>query len=108
MTGLFGSLGTANPGHDRQSSSVANQQPQHCKYQYRRLLKTTRSTLKAEASYHLAGVGSIGMGVKVGSVERIVDDFCHWTSTQCQFYLYILRTKSGHIRTAGKFNEWRF
>ena len=74
MTGLFGSLGTATRGMtanqaalQTSSHNIANTNTDGYSRQ--------RVNLQAEASYHLAGVGSIGMGVKVGSVERIVDDF---------------------------------
>lgn len=74
MTGLFGTLGTATRGMTANqtalqttSHNIANTNTDGYSRQ--------RVNLQAEASYNIAGVGSIGMGVKVGSVERIVDDF---------------------------------
>ena len=63
MTGLFGSLGTATRGMtanqaalQTSSHNIANTNTDGYSRQ--------RVNLQAEASYHLAGVGSIGMGVK--------------------------------------------
>ncbi|OTN75082.1 flagellar hook-associated protein FlgK [Enterococcus sp. 8G7_MSG3316] len=74
MTGLFGSLGTATRGMTANqaalqttSHNIANTNTDGYSRQ--------RVNLQAEASYNIAGVGSLGMGVKVGSVVRIVDDF---------------------------------
>lgn len=74
MTGLFGSLGTATRGMNTnqlglQTSghNIANINTDGYSRQ--------RVHIQAERPYYMAGVGSIGMGAKAKSVDRIVDSF---------------------------------
>lgn len=74
MTGLFGSLGTATRGMNTnqlglQTSghNIANINTDGYSRQ--------RVHMQAERPYYMAGVGSIGMGAKAKSVDRIVDSF---------------------------------
>jgi flagellar hook-associated protein 1 FlgK len=74
MTGLFGSLGTATGGMS--ANQVALQTSSH------NIANTNtdgysrqRVGLQTQQPYYLAGVGTIGTGVKVSNVQRVVDDF---------------------------------
>ncbi|WP_291291724.1 flagellar hook-associated protein FlgK [Enterococcus sp.] len=74
MTGLFGSLGTATGGMS--ANQVALQTSSH------NIANTNtdgysrqRVNLQTKQPYYLPGAGTIGTGVKVNSVQRVVDDF---------------------------------
>ncbi len=74
MSGLFGTLGTANKGMNAQqialqttSHNIANANTEGYSRQ--------QTHIEADSPYYLSGVGSIGTGVKVDSVSRIVDDY---------------------------------
>lgn len=74
MTGLFGSLGTATRGMNTNqlglqtsAHNIANINTDGYSRQ--------RVHMQAERPYYMAGVGSIGMGAKAKSVDRIVDSF---------------------------------
>lgn len=74
MTGLFGSLGTATGGMS--ANQVALQTSSH------NIANTNtdgysrqRVNLQTQQPYYLPGAGTIGTGVKVSSVQRVVDDF---------------------------------
>ncbi|AQP54591.1 flagellar hook-associated protein FlgK [Vagococcus penaei] len=74
MSGLFGTLGTANKGLNAQqkaletaSHNISNSNNANYSRQ--------RVNMQADLPYTLTGVGQIGTGVKIAGITRIVDDF---------------------------------
>lgn len=74
MTGLFSTLGTSTRG------MIANQTALQTSGHNIANTNTVgysrqRVVMNAELPYKLAGVGNLGMGVRISSVDRIVDNF---------------------------------
>lgn len=74
MVGLFGTLGTANKGLNAQQKAlettghnIANANTAGYSRQ--------RVNMQADQPYHMVGIGSVGTGVKITSIIRVVDDF---------------------------------
>lgn len=74
MSGLFGTLGTANKGLNVQQKAletsghnIANANTIGYSRQ--------RVNTSADTPYNIVGIGQIGTGVKINSISRVVDDF---------------------------------
>lgn len=74
MTGLFNTLNTANKGLMAQQTSL-HTAGHNIANANTRGYSRQRVELKADMAYKLGGVGQLGTGVKMDSINRIVDEY---------------------------------